>query len=336
MIDGIFVFDNAIHAYDTTDENLTEARDARFSRDHLLALGAATRWPGWNTGAIEFKRRWTPEDLYELVFVDAPTDMAMAQVVPMFDWYEDLFSPVETQAAMARAYPDRVLFCGGVDPLWKGLDYALEQIGYQVSELGACSIKFYNGHVKASWMCDDRELAYPMYEKCQELGIDVIQFHKGVPFGLVDVEALVPNDIQRPARDFPDLTFLVHHLALPYFEEMIWIAGRFPNVHISLGAIMNFTLIAPRWVQEVFGRLLRDVGADKLCYASDAALSGGPRPYLEEFMRLEIPEDLRDGYGYPQITREDKEKVLGLNFARMMGIDVEAKVAELGGGSRTA
>ena len=223
-----------------------------------------------------------------------------------------------------------MLFCGGVDPLWKGLEHALEQIEYQVTELGARSIKFYNGHVKASWMCDDRDLAYPMYEKCQELGIDVVQFHKGVPFGLVDVEALAPNDIQPPARDFPELTFLVHHLALPYFEEMIWIAGRFPNVHISLGAIMNFTLIAPRWVQEVFGRLLRDVGADKLCYASDAALSGGPGPYLEEFMRLEIPEDLRDGYGYPQITREDKEKILGLNFARMMGVDVEAKARELG------
>ena len=46
-------------------------------------------------------------------------------------------------------------------------------------------------------------------------------------------------------------------------------------------------------------------------------------------MAMEIPEDLRDGYGYPQITREDKAKVLGLNFARMMGVDVEAKIQEL-------
>lgn len=333
MIDGLFVFDNAIHAYDVTDENLTEAADARFSRDHLLALGAASRWAGWNTGAIDFARRWTPEELYRLVFEEAPTDMAMAQVVPMFDWYRDLYAPVETQAAMARLYPDRVLFCGGVDPLWRGLDDALDQLEYQVRELGARSIKFYNGHVQGSWACDDRELAYPLYERCLELGIDVVQFHKGVPFGLVDVEALSPNDIQRPARDFPELTFLVHHLALPYFEEMVWIAGRFPNVHISLGAITNFTLIAPRWVQEVFGRLLRDVGADKLCYASDAALSGGPGPYLEAFMALEIPDDLRDGYGYPQITREDKAKILGLNFARLMGVDVEAKRRELAGGA---
>ena len=29
--------------------------------------------------------------------------------------------------------------------------------------------------------------------------------------------------------------------------------------------------------------------------------------------------------GYPQITREDKAKILGRNFARLMGIDIQAK-----------
>jgi hypothetical protein len=46
-------------------------------------------------------------------------------------------------------------------------------------------------------------------------------------------------------------------------------------------------------------------------------------------MDLEIPEDLRSGYGYPNITRADKELILGLNFGRMMGVDVEAKKLEL-------
>jgi hypothetical protein len=67
------------------------------------------------------------------------------------------------------------------------------------------------------------------------------------------------------------------------------------------------------------------VGSEKLCYASDAALSGGPAPYLRAFMEMEIPDDLRDGYGFPQITKRDRENILGLTFARLMGIDVEAK-----------
>jgi hypothetical protein len=46
-------------------------------------------------------------------------------------------------------------------------------------------------------------------------------------------------------------------------------------------------------------------------------------------MEMEMPEDLRDGFGYPEITREDRENILGLNFARLLGVDVDAKKHEL-------
>ena len=329
MIDGIFVFDNAIHCYDMSEENLRKDRhDARHAHALLLAGGAGGRWAGFNDGSIDFDRRWTIDELYKLVFVDSPTDMAMAQTVPIFDWFNDSWAPVLTQHAMAEKYPDRVLFCGGVDPLYHGVDGALDQLDWQIKELGARSIKFYNGHIDLSWACDDRELAYPLYERCLEHGITVLQFHKGIPFGLMDVETSRPNDLQRPARDFPELNFVIHHLALPYFDEAVSIASRFPNVYLSLAANLNFTLIAPRLVQQQLGQLLQMVGSEKLCYASDAAFSGAPGAYLRAFMDLEIPEDLRDGYGYPQITREDRENILGRTFARLMGVDVEAAKLE--------
>ena len=45
MLDGIFIYDNAIHCYDMSDENLREDRaDAEYSRDLLLAMGAGGRW----------------------------------------------------------------------------------------------------------------------------------------------------------------------------------------------------------------------------------------------------------------------------------------------------
>jgi predicted TIM-barrel fold metal-dependent hydrolase len=325
VIDGIFVFDNAIHCYDMSEENLREDRwDAAHAHDLLLAGGDGGRWAGYNDGSIEFERKWTIEDLHELVFLHSPTDIAMAQTVPLFDWYRDSWAPVLTQHAMAERYPDQVMFCGGVDPLYHGIDGALDQLDWQIKELGARSIKFYNAHVDESWACDDREVAYPLYERCQDLGVTVLQFHKGIPFGLMNVEHLRPNDLQRPARDFPDLNFVIHHLAVPYFDEAVSIAGRFPNVYLSLAANLNFTLIAPRLVQQQVGQLLQMVGSEKLCYASDAPFSGGPAPYLRAFMDLEIPEDLCDGYGYPQITRQDRENILGLTFARLMGVDVEA------------
>lgn len=328
MLDGIFVFDNVIHVYDLSDANLRHDRDdSSLAREHLLTLGAGGRAPEYRT--IDFARRWSPDDLYEMVFVQAPTDLAMAQVVPIFDWYADWFAPVVAQHAMAAKYPDRVLFCGGVDPLYRGLADALEQLEHQVRDMGACSVKFYNGHVDASWRCDDERLAYPLYEKCRELGIRVLQFHKGLPFGTQNLEDLSPLDLQAAARDFPDLSFIIHHLAVPFVDEAIWVANRFPNVYLALSGTLNHYVVAPRLVQERMGRLLAEVGVDKLLWGSEAALAGGPAPYLKAFMAMEIPKDLRSGYGYPQITRDDKEKILGLNFARVMGIDVERKKREL-------
>lgn len=329
MIDDIFVFDNVIHVYDLSEDNLADAPAARNGRDSMLAIGGALRWPGFEAGGMRFDKRWTPEEMYDLVFVQAPTDMAMAQVVPIFEWFDDYFAPVAAQHAMAVAYPDRVLFCGGVDPLHRGLDDALDQIDHQIRELGACSMKFYNGHEQHSWRCDDEAIAYPMYERCRDLGVSTIQFHKGTPFGLQPLEALSPLDLQRPARDFPDLNFIIHHLAFPYFEEAVSLAARFPNIYLALSGSLNLAVIAPRLVQEQVGRLLAEVGVHKLLWGSEAALAGSPAPYLRAFMDLEIPTDLRDGYGYPQITRYDKERILGRNFAELMGIDIDARGREL-------
>ena len=35
-----------------------------------------------------------------------------------------------------------------------------------------------------------------------------------------------------------------------------------------------------------------------------------------------MPKDLVEGYGYPELTEEVKRKILGLNAARLLGIDL--------------
>jgi uncharacterized protein len=39
---------------------------------------------------------------------------------------------------------------------------------------------------------------------------------------------------------------------------------------------------------------------------------------------------LRSGYGYPQITMDDKRMILGENFAKLMNIDIPSKKRQLG------
>ncbi len=328
--DDIFVFDCVIHVYDFSMENARLDRPA--TGPMLYGWKEAMkmfRWPDERNGQFGEDYDWTTAftvaDLYEMEFVLSPVDMAMAHAVPVWDWFHESFAPIDMQHRMATTYPERVLLCGAVDPLHHGVEGAKREMERQVHELGARSFKFYNGHIDGSWACDDKELAYPLYEKAGELGIDVLQFHKGLPFGEWDVDVLRPVDIQRPARDFRDMRFVIHHLAYPYFDEVVSIASRFQNVHLALSGVLSLYRTAPRMVQQQLGVLLQQVGSHKLFWGSESAMTGPPGPFLEAFMELEIPDDLRDGYGYPQITREDKRKILGENFAALMGVDIAAE-----------
>ena len=241
MLNGdIFVFDNAVHMYDLSDENLKRG-DADLDRQWHLHIGAVRRPPGQDAhyGFAEphgsFARSWNAQDLGKYLFEDTSTDMAMAQAVPLYDVYHNGFAPVQAQYEFTQAYPERTLFCGAVDPSYPSVEGAIEEMERQVKDMGAVSFKFYNAHLdNMSWACDDEKKAYPMYEKARELGINVVQFHKGFPISRARLEDLTPLDIQQAAMDFPDMTFAVHHLALPYFEEVVYLAARFENVHLVI------------------------------------------------------------------------------------------------------
>jgi predicted TIM-barrel fold metal-dependent hydrolase len=321
VIDDVFVFDNVIHVYDMSDDNLlTDEPTAAQARDYMRAINVPLRSP--DNRHYDFMKKWTPEEIHMMTFSDGGVDLAMAQAVPIFEWYRDWFAPVRAQYEMAQKYPDQVIFCGAVDPLFHGVQGAVREVHRQVGDLGARSFKFYNGHVNGGWRCDDPDVAYPIYEAIGEAGVDVVQFHKGVPFGQQDMRELHPGDVQCAARDFPDLKFLIHHLATPYVEEAFNIAARFPNVYLVASGVFNMSLIAPLRVQTWVGRLLGEVGVEKVIWGSETPFHGNPRVYIEDFLRLQVPEALQDGYGLPEITLDDKRLILGGNFARLMGVGV--------------
>lgn len=268
---------------------------------------------------------------YDLMFRNAPTDMGIIGSLPFgpgtsSDLYQDPEHFIKVNHGFAAAYPERCIFSGGVEPTAAGVEYALDSIQHQKEALGARMMKFYPFH----WRADDEKLAYPLYEKCREVGINIVQFHMCLPGDSShDVEIQRPNYLQRVARDFPDMQIIMHHPMPLYFDETVNIAARFKNIHLLLSPMIQLSLIRPRLIQKLLGELLQSVGPDRLMYGSEGAVSGNPTPFIKAFMDMQIPEDLQEGYGFPALTREDKEKILGLNLATMMGIDVAAKKREL-------
>ena len=208
-----------------------------------------------------------------------------------------------------------------------GLEAALDDVTRQVEEYGAKAFKFYNVRYEdggqVPWRMDDPKVAFPVFERIQELGVNLIGVHKGVPLGPQMIEHTQTWDMDGAAGAFPDINFVIYHVGLPFIDETCWQLIRYPNLYASLAATINFVVRAPRQFAEILGKLLFWCGEDKIIYGSEAPI-WQPQWALEAFWNFQIPQDLTDGYGYPQLTEQAKRKILGENLLRLHGMDVDA------------
>lgn len=80
-------------------------------------------------------------------------------------------------------------------------------------------------------------LAYPVYEKAQELGIPVL-FHAGMSWAPGSrLEYGQPLLFEAVAADFPKLNIVLAHLAWPWVTEAVALALKYPNVHLDTSAL---------------------------------------------------------------------------------------------------
>ncbi|HLY67545.1 MAG TPA: amidohydrolase family protein [Chloroflexota bacterium] len=347
VINDALVFDSTLHLADLSAEGLDDVRTDKAEMEATVELTNRLVGGLANLDLVNYRQQdgtyslpaefgGTIEAMYDWAFERAPMDMALVGNAPVVPTGAILRNPekyLRFIAEMRKAHPERLLFGGGTDPSGQlggtpnraSLRDALESIELQITEYGASSIKFY----PVGWRCDDQVYAYPLYEKARSLGVNVIQFHKNLPTLRENVESQGPHDLQAVSRDFPDMTILLHHPLQLYFFETVSIAQRNPNVYLVCTPLIQYSLYRPRLAQELFGHLLHEVGSEKLIWGSEGVLVGNPTRILDAFSKLEIPQDLREGYGFPQFTEQDKANILGATLATVFGIDVEDKKREL-------
>jgi len=325
MKNGMLVFDSVVHSLDYTDRPAEAGREKEVG---LVRKGVggfaeltAQRGPAINP---DFAEPPTHEYANDVLFNQSVTDYAVAQTVPLFHSWKGGLGPAELNWQLSQSNPGRIFFAGGVDPLHFGLSGALEEMDRQVEEWGAISFKFYQAQsVHHHWSAEDEEVAYPMFERAEKLGIKLLQFHKGFPLERQRVEDLRPNDLQRPAADFPNLNFGIHHYGDPYVDETINIAGRFDNVYLIMPVWFNHYFLQPKEMMHRLGKTLLLAGNDSLCYGSEAFTWPSVQTYIDLWAELEMPDELQSDYGYPEIDEETRANVFGLNFVRALGWEPE-------------
>ena len=95
---------------------------------------------------------------------------------------------------------------------------------------------------------DDQKLAYPIWEKCRELGIKNIGCHKGLPFGQFMARYSHADDFDAVADDFQDLNFIAYHSAWPYQNDLAALKAFKPyrkNLYSEMGSTFAATAFSP-------------------------------------------------------------------------------------------
>jgi uncharacterized protein len=330
--DDVLVFDCVAHPFNFEASNALGNAGELF-RQHLYAFhNVLTPETEPKLEAEEFLKKWSTQEISSMVFDESDTDMLVAMPLPLTDLFHDGLSPWERCAALRDENPDRTVFWGTVNPL-EGRK-ALEEMEVQVNEYGAKAFKFYNVRYDYGshfpWRMDDPKVAFQIYEKAQELGINLIGVHKGVPLGPQPIEATHTWDMDGAAANFPDINFVIFHVGLPFIDETCWQLIRYPNLYASIAATVNFVVRSPRQFAEWIGKLMFWCGEDKIIYGSETPI-WHPKWALDAFWEFEIPQDLVEGYGYPQLTEQAKRKILGENLLRLSGMDVEETRSKLAG-----
>jgi predicted TIM-barrel fold metal-dependent hydrolase len=324
---------------------------------------------GWNKALSE--KEQTIEDLMfqnylKEIYLDSDTKVACITGAPseiLADWFLTNEMKAEARASInsiagAKRMFSHAIFTPGY-PGW------MEQIDHAIADLKPDSMKGYtigdNTHKdlsKHAWNLDDEKLVYPAYEKFLKAGLRNVCIHKGLFSPALEKE--FPHlrkhadvrDVGKAAKDWPQLNFIIYHGAYrlgpvkeawAQFEEtgrVDWVSDladqvakyNVKNVYADVGQLFAQTTIAePRLSAAMMGILIKGLGADHVCWGTDAIWTGAPQWQIEALRRLEIPEDMQKKHGFKPLGPADgpvKTAVFGGNNARLYNFNPKMR-AEL-------
>ena len=142
----MFVFDCVVHTQDFTDRQIapgTDGRNVVAHRENQAAFNKLMASKGGPVDNPDFYDPVDPDWANAQLFERSDTDLAMVQTVPLFGPWKDSLGPARLCHDLVLSNPERLLYCGGVDPSCQGIDFALVEMERQVVEWGAVSFKFY-------------------------------------------------------------------------------------------------------------------------------------------------------------------------------------------------
>ena len=293
------------------------------------------------------------------IYLDSDTKVACISGAPSEvpeDWF--LTNEMKAQARAdvnglsgTRRMLSHAIFTPGYPGWMESIDHAIEDLkpdsmkGYTIGDNTNKNLS------KHPWFMDDEKLVYPAYEKFLKAGLKNVCVHKGLFPPSVEkqyphlLEYSDVRDVGKAAKDWPRLDFIIYHGGyrwsgapieqawaqiektgrIEWVTDLAEVPAKFgvKNVHADVGQLFAQSTIAdPRVTAFMMGQLIKGLGADHVCWGTDAIWTGSPQWQIEALRRLEIPVEMQKKYGLAPLGPADgpvKNAIFGGNNARLYG-----------------
>ena len=298
--------------------------------------------PSKGPGRLDYLQCIGSDEFVKDVFMDSDTDLMVLSFVPSTREAEPL--TIEEAAATAKIVErlegtHRLLIHGRVNPNQPGDLEGMDELAarYPIAAWKTYTQWGPGPEGKGFWLDDDVGIAF--IEKARKLGVRNIAIHKGLAFGTNSYEHSTCADVGRAAKRFPDVKFLIYHSGFvvekgegPYdpkrtdgIDSLVTSLrenGVKPgsNVYAELGSTWRFLMRNPDGAAHALGKLFNACGPDNVLWGTDSIWYGSPQDQIAAFRTFQIAPALREKHGYPEITRELRKKVFGLNALKVYSI----------------
>ena len=248
-------------------------------------------------------------------------------------------------SSLTRGGQSRLLLQNVIAPNFGSLAERLDGMTATAETRRVSAFKVYTawGPGGRGYDLDDPAIGLPVIQHAHDLGVDVLCAHKGLPLLNFESTWNQPRDMVAVSRQFPGMQFVVYHAGWtpqhiegPYnpaspvgVDSLLWALDRYKvppnsNVWADLGTVWRALLADPVQAAHVLGKLLSRLGEDRVLWGTDSVWYGPPQTQIMAFRAFEISAGFQHRYGYPALTDAVKAKVLGLNAARLWGLDPHA------------
>ncbi|MBA3264134.1 MAG: amidohydrolase family protein [Thermoleophilaceae bacterium] len=310
-------------------------------------------FPQVNCGADDPRACFSREVFLEDMLLRSDTSMVTISALPIAPKGSPLSETIMDEARVTAELVtgwEPVLLHAQVLPNYGRLEANLDMMEENARRYPIAAWKVFThfpdafGQPGNAWRLDDADARLPQVghafiEKARALGIRIICAHKG--FGAGSRYAS-PDDVPRAAKDFRDVRFIVYHAGFerigpregPYTAATANVGinrlitamkrdgvGPNENVYAELGSTWWTIMRDPEQAAHVLGKLLKHVGEDNVLWGTDCIFYGSPQDQIQTLRAFRISEEFQARFGYPALTPLCKAKILGLNGARVYGVD---------------